>query len=126
MFWRELSDANPNALVLLSVRDSAEVWWQSVDATILRIARMALASDWNEGRDLLDLLERFTVTTQWDDRDTLMEAYERHNADVRRYIPRHRFLEWNATEGYEPICQALNLPVPDAPFPWTNKRSDWG
>ena len=29
MFWRELSDAYPAALVLLSVRDRAESWWQS-------------------------------------------------------------------------------------------------
>src|SRR5262245_26980503 len=26
-FWRELSAANPDALVLLSVRDSAETWY---------------------------------------------------------------------------------------------------
>lgn len=45
MFWRELSEANPEALVLLSVRDSAETWWQSVDATILPVARKALAPD---------------------------------------------------------------------------------
>ncbi len=30
MFWRELSDAYPDAIVLLSVRDSAETWWHSV------------------------------------------------------------------------------------------------
>lgn len=29
MFWRELSEANPDALVLLSMRDTAEVWWQT-------------------------------------------------------------------------------------------------
>ena len=59
MFWRELSAANPDALVLLSVRDNAEAWWRSAEATILPVARMALAPDWNEGRDLLSLLERF-------------------------------------------------------------------
>ena len=31
MFWRELHAANPDALVLLFVRDPAEVWWQSVN-----------------------------------------------------------------------------------------------
>src|SRR5262245_11821865 len=28
LFWRELSAVNPGALVLLSVRDSAELWWR--------------------------------------------------------------------------------------------------
>ena len=36
MFWHELSQANPDSLVLLSVRGTPETWWQSVDATILR------------------------------------------------------------------------------------------
>lgn len=126
MFWRELSEAYPDALVLLSVRDSAETWWQSANATILPVARMALAPDWNEGRGLVDLLERFTGSKHWDDQATLMAAYERHNAAVRHIVPSHRLLEWRATEGWAPICRALDLPVPALPFPWTNRREDWG
>ena len=125
-FWRELSEAYPDALVLLSVRDTAETWWQSANETILPVARKALAPDWNEGRNLLDLLERFTGTEQWDDPAMLMAAYERHNAEVRQTVPPNRLLEWRATEGWGPICHALGLPVPDFPFPWTNRRSDWG
>jgi hypothetical protein len=125
MFWRELSEANPDALVLLSVRDTAERWWQSVNETILLPARRALASDWNGGRGLLTLLERFTGTEQWDDPEILMAAYERHNDEVRKTVPHHRLLEWRASEGWTPICRALGVPVPDLPFPWTNRRSDW-
>jgi hypothetical protein len=125
MFWRELSEANPEALVLLSVRDSAETWWQSVDATILPVARQALAPDWNQGRGLLDLLERFTETQHWDNPETMMAAYERHNAEVRRTAPTDNLLEWHATQGWEPICRALGIPVPDMPFPWNNQRSKW-
>ena len=125
MFWRELSEANPNALVLLSLRDSAETWWQSANATILPYARMALAPDWNQGRGLVALLERFTGNMQWDDPATLIAAYERHNADVRKTIPARRLLEWHASEGWAPICRELGLSVPDSPFPWTNRRSEW-
>jgi hypothetical protein len=126
MFWQELSQAYPHALVLLSLRDSAETWWQSANATILPVARSALAPGWNEGRGLLDLLERFTGSKAWDDPATLQAAYERHNAAVRATIPPHRLLEWHAREGWEPICRALAVPVPDQPFPWTNRREDWG
>src|SRR5258706_16209712 len=125
MFWRELSAANPAAPVLLSVRDTAEMWWRSADATILPYARMALAPDWSGGRGLLALLERFTGTTRWDDPATLMAAYERHNAEVREAIPRERLLEWRAAEGWAPICRALGAPPPAVPFPGTNRRSDW-
>lgn len=118
IFWRELSAANPDALVLLSVRDDPEVWLESLSKFILPHARMSQAPDWSEGLGLLRLFERFTGTSDWDDPDVLKAAYERHNAAVRASIPADRLLEWRATEGWVPICAVLNLPVPDLPFPW--------
>ncbi len=125
-FWREVSTASPEAVVLLSVRESAEIWWQSMNATVLPEARRARAPDWGESRDLLTLLERFTQSAQWDDPALLQAAYERHNAAVRSHVPGHRLVEWRAAEGWEPLCRALSVPLPEVPFPWVNKRSDWG
>jgi hypothetical protein len=125
MFWRALSEANPGALLLLSVRDTPETWWQSMNRTILPIARRALEPGWSEGNGLLDLLERFAGTKKWDDPATLTAAYERHNTEVRKSAPPGRLLVWRASEGWEPICRALGLPVPEEPFPWTNRREEW-
>lgn len=125
-FYRDLSAAYPDALVILSTRDSAQTWWESCNATFLPYARMALAEDWTGGTGLTDLLERLTGTKHWDDAETLMAAYERHNAEVRKAIPAYRLLDWRATDGWEPICRALRLPVPETPFPWTNRRENWG
>jgi hypothetical protein len=99
MFWRELAETWPDAPVLLSVRDSARTWYESVAATILPYARLPLAPDWKEGRDLLDLFERF-AGKRWDDPATLMAAYERHNAEVRRAVPRARLVEWRGEDGW--------------------------
>jgi Sulfotransferase domain len=121
MFWHELSEANPDALVLLSLRDSAEAWWKSADESILPYARMALAPDWREGRDFLSLLERFTGSKEWDDSALLQAAYEKHNETVRQAVPPHRLLEWRVADGWSPLCGALGFPVPDVPFPWKNK-----
>lgn len=126
MFWRELSAANPDAKVLLSLRDSPETWWHSLDQTILPYARMSTAPDWAEGCGLTDLLERFTGAPKWDDPALLMAAYERHNSIVKQAIPPGRLIEWHAGDGWGPICQRLGLPVPDIPFPWVNQRSEWG
>jgi hypothetical protein len=57
--------------VLLSVRDTAEVWCRSADPSILPFVRKALAADWNQGRGFLTLLERFTGTERWDDPVTI-------------------------------------------------------
>jgi hypothetical protein len=124
-FWHDLSLAYPDALVLLSVRSSAEVWWQSAEATILPVARESLAPNWSGGRDFLTLLEEFAGTSHWDEPAALMKAYERHNDSVRATISPERLLEWQVEEGWAPICHALGLPVPDQPFPWANRRGDW-
>ncbi len=125
LFWRELLGAAPDAVVVLSTRASARAWWESVDATILPYARMAAAPDWHRGRGLPALLERFTGTTAWDDADTLMAAYERHNQAVRDEVPPDRLVQWRAEEGWLPLCAALGAAVPDEPFPWTNRREEW-
>lgn len=126
LFWSELSEAYPDALIVLSVRDSAETWWESASQTFLPYARMAREPDWSEGRGLVELLERFAGTADWDDSGTLMSAYERHNARVRASAPAGLFLEWRPADGWGPICDALGTPVPTRPFPWVNRREDWG
>ena len=125
-FWHELSMVYPDAPVLLSYRDSAETWLASAEATILPHGRMAQAPDWTEKRGLAQLFARFAGTTDWDDRATLLAAYDRHYAAVRAAIPAHRLIEWPTGAGWEPLCAALGLPVPAEPFPWSNRREDWG
>lgn len=122
MFWRELSEANPEALVLLSVRETPETWWRSFDEMVLQYTRLSLAPDWTEGKGLLNLMERFTGTPEWDDADKLKALYLEHNAKVRRTIQQSRLLEWRPEEGWTRICRALGLPVPAIPFPRIDGR----
>lgn len=125
LFWRELSTVYPDALILLSERESAETWWHSADATILPYARLSLAPGWDGGHGFRALLERFTGTPDWNDPATLMAAYERHNAEVRRTAPPDHLLAWRAEDGWAPLCRALGVSVPNEPFPWTNRRDEW-
>ena len=53
-----------------------------------------------------------------------MAAFERHNADVRASVPGDRLLEWRPGDGWAPICAALDLPVPDEPFPHVNSTAN--
>jgi hypothetical protein len=125
-FWRELSEVYPDALVLLSVRDSAKMWWESANATFLPYARLGLAPDWPHGQGLQTLLAQFAGTEDWNDTAVLQAAYQKHNEAVRQTIPPHRLLEWQVGDGWAPICQALGMAVPERPFPWVNRRSEWG
>ncbi len=119
LFWRELGAQYPDALVLLSTRDSAEIWRQSANQTIL-----PFAPDWKDGHHFLDQMERFIGTKDWNDPAMLMSAYEWHNAEVRATIAPDRLLEWRAADDWEPICRALRVAVSAEPFPWASRRSE--
>jgi hypothetical protein len=122
-FWPEIARAFPDALVLLSVRD-ADSWWQSADQTIFRGIQVAeeRAPEW-----YAMVRELFTRRFVWppDDETAAKAAFERHNARVRARVPPERLLEWRAGDGWEPLCERLDVPVPDEPFPRVNTREDF-
>jgi hypothetical protein len=124
-YWPELWAANPGAIVLLSSRASAETWWGSFEATILQTLTMelppeALAMGMEKHRAMVvDLFER-RFTPDWREREGAMAAYERHNARVRSEVPAERLVDWQPGDGWEPICAALGVAVPDEPFPHKN------
>jgi hypothetical protein len=127
-FWRELAATNPDALILLSTRDSPERWWASMQATIVpAVKSRAVSPDPALERHGLMVRELFqrTFSARWDEPAEAMAAYERHNDEVRRVADPARLLEWRPGDGWEPICGALGLPVPDAPFPHENTTADF-
>ena len=127
-FWRELADANPDAVVLLSTRSSSDAWWKSANNTIFNITDLPDATD-----DLvfpaqkamaLDMFsERFTA--DYKDETAAKAAYEAHNADVRASVPADRLIDYRAGDGWEPICERLGLPVPSEPFPHLNTTDEF-
>jgi hypothetical protein len=59
------------------------------------------------------------------DRESSIAVMRANTERAMREVPRNRLLVWNASEGWEPICKALNLTVPRTPFPRSNTRADW-
>lgn len=121
--WRELAAANPDALVLLSVRDP-EAWYKSASNTIfMGISQQVEALDPWMATVRRALGERFSDA--FDDPQKMMDAMVRHNDAVRAEVPPSRLLEWEVTQGWDPICERLGLPVPAEPFPVTNSTKDF-
>ncbi len=122
-FWRELSAANPDALVVLSARDP-EAWYRSASNTIFNVFQSPPPGleEWFGTTVPRMFGERFC--DELDNPTAMMDAFERHNADVRAGIPAERLLEWTASDGWEPLCQRLGTKVPDEPFPLTNTTAD--
>ena len=117
-FWSELSAVYPDALLILSIRD-AESWWQSASSTIFPSIQKT-EGPW---RDMINTLfeQRFTLDTT--NRSACIAAFDRHNEQVRNAGFGPRLLEWQAGDGWEPLCRALNLEVPAEPFPHVNSTA---
>lgn len=127
-FWRELAVANPGAIVLLSTRESAEVWWKSFDATIAAgLAKPVPADrpDWAVRRQMVVEMLDVTFASGWREREAAVAAYEAHNAAVRAAVPAERLVEWQPSDGWTPLCAALDVPVPTEPFPRSNSTEEF-
>jgi hypothetical protein len=122
-FWRELAELYPSAKVLLSVRDPDQ-WFESTQATIFDDASSTTLN--------ASPLREFFEKTVWrdlgdriHDRTFMVELFRRHNAEVQRTIPPERLLVYNVTQGWEPLCRFLDVPIPDDPFPRANTRVEY-
>ena len=123
-FWRELSEAYPESLIVVSDRDPDD-WWQSVQATIFRPENEERMNDmeaWGAMiRAVLD--SRFTLDIA--NKESCLAAYAKHYEEVRRDAPKSRTIEWRAVDGWTPLCDALGVPIPDEPFPKANTREEF-
>ncbi|MGE4426937.1 MAG: sulfotransferase family protein [Solirubrobacteraceae bacterium] len=129
-FYRELMEAFPDAVVLLSVRPG-EAWAKSIRQTIwgmfyddklsrhMTAAREAIDPEWREWMETLR--GWWTATGLFDGPEStdeqMIAGMERWNEEVKRTVPADRLLVWSPQDGWEPICNALGVPVPDEPFP---------
>jgi hypothetical protein len=122
-FWRELSAAYPDAVVLLSVRDP-EGWYRSASNTIF-LTFDQMPPEVAPWLDAVRRLMRDRFSDRFDDPTAMMDAFVRHNDAVRSEVPANRLLEWAPGDGWGPICERLGLPVPAEPFPVTNTTGEF-
>jgi hypothetical protein len=124
-FWRELIAAYPEAKVVLSRRDPQR-WYESYQETIYKALGERLGgdmADWSEMVQAVIVERDFGGNPH--DRDHLVAAFERHNAEVIASVPADRLLVYEAAHGWGPLCAFLGIAVPDEPFPHVNDRATW-
>lgn len=135
-FYRQLLQSNPDAKVLLSVRDP-ERWEPSFRETIvdmchgeslIRLLSSARAHVDPEWKRYLQFVDRMF----WGEQGTfaaghtpaaLIDAFVAHNEEVKRVVPAERLLVWEVNDGWEPLCDFLGVDVPAEPLPHANDRA---
>lgn len=123
--WPELAKAYPSAKILLSTR-SSESWWESMNNTTLNSFRTGEFKQIDPKLHdfFLDKLKEMFCEDLYDEYK-MKQAYENHNQKVRETVPADRLIEWKLGDGWEPLCNALNLPIPKEDFPNTNSTKEY-
>jgi len=125
-FYRELHAEFPEARFVLTHR-GPEKWADSFGGTIYKL----LSEQDNappEMRSWLEMASGVVGKTGFApglDYDGLLGAFRGHREAVRRTIPSNQMLEFDVKEGWEPLCEFLDMPIPDEPFPRSNHREEF-
>jgi hypothetical protein len=136
--YKALAEIYPDAKVLLSVR-TGESWARSMQETIFGMlfgggllehitsAHMdvdpryklfiELCQDmWMHGGIEGGLIPNGSAATT----EQLAAAHDRYTEEVIAAIPAERLLVWKPADGWEPLCEFLELPVPSEEIPHVN------
>ncbi|MCJ1415609.1 hypothetical protein MMC32_001941 [Xylographa parallela] len=129
-FARELVAAYPDAKVILTTR-SVDGWYRSMLATVYA----AHVDPWRKLQSLWDakaasmwaLRKKYHEHLWWNDFPRYGKRFfQEHNDLVRSLVPSDRLLEYEVSEGWEPLCAFLGKEVPAGKvFPWINKTDDF-
>jgi hypothetical protein len=127
-YWRQLIRHYPRARVVLSVRDPGE-WYDSVQATVLPFV-LARGKHPAPHVNAIAEMAHQTVDVQvfdgrLSDREHAIRVFNRHIAEVQAAVPADRLLTYDLRDGWEPLCEFLDVDVPAIPLPKTNSSKEF-
>lgn len=128
-FFDRLYPLCPNAKVILTIRDPDD-WFNSVSKTIhewpgvdskwpqqvLRARKMArtVVRDGELGGE--GLVER---------REELIQKFVNHIEHIKKVVKPENLLIMELGDGWEKLCKFLGKPIPQIPYPHSNKRDNF-
>jgi hypothetical protein len=137
-FYRELAETYPDAKVVLGTRDG-ESWANSMRETIwgvlygdvlmrhLSDARAKVDPKWGDYIAMMKGMWRRSglLNAEETTDEQMRSGIENYQQEVQEAVPADRLLVWSVSDGWEPLCEFLEVPVPDAPFPRVNDATEF-
>ncbi|MBS1518083.1 MAG: sulfotransferase family protein [Bacteroidetes bacterium] len=138
-YFENLAEYYPDAKLIHTYRNPDE-WYDSAVETIFmaknlspgKILKFGLRFPFSK-----EVRRRFRVFTynrmlmdrefgkDLTDKKKVIERFKRHTDNVIKKIHPDRLLIFKASEGWDPLCRFLNVPVPDVEFPLSNDRKEF-
>jgi hypothetical protein len=139
-FYKELLELYPDAKVLHSVRDPPK-WEKSMRQTVWAVfhghsllhhlsdaracvdpgwagyQRLMMGLLWNEGTG--------TLSSGHETAAGMIAAADAFTAEIVSFVPADQLLVYDVTEGWEPLCEFLEVKVPEEPMPRVNDGEEF-
>ncbi|MBK8502613.1 MAG: sulfotransferase family protein [Saprospiraceae bacterium] len=133
IYYREFFQQYPNAKVILTVRDQ-DAWYTSASKTIFRkipapillllkffgIFSKRAAMSVQSIKYAAEIVHQRFFLGRINDPNATKKIYRDWNEEVKRTIPTDKLLVFEVKDGWKPLCEFLNVPVPNIPFPRSN------
>lgn len=129
IFATQLIEAYPEAKVILVIRDF-DTWYGSIETAVriywsfpsqLAFNYLGQFFDPFFGQAIKKIMTGFleyTSISTFPRKARIL--YDQHHCRIRQRVPPSQLLEYRMGEGWEPICDFLEKPLPNVPFPKLN------
>jgi len=135
-WYKQLMEIYPDAKVLLTVRDPERGFasmsvLHTIIGTLIQqpyagvMTAMGLGHSTKFSREVLmapnapGILGRLN-RAMLAGKEEAIEVFNSHVAELKAHVPSDRLLVFDVRDGWAPLCEFLNRPVPDIPFPNVN------
>ena len=128
-YWRELTETYPQAKVILTIRDP-EDWFRSFSNTIQPVMNRDVLPDAPEDahvhrQTIRKIILEDTFQGRDHDKTYAIGAFMQRAEEVAQTIPADKLLVYEITQGWEPLCDFLEVPIPAEPFPHKNTTEEF-
>ena len=132
LWYEEIHKTFPDVKVILSVRDSEEVWvksWVQHNDLYLNLGFLQYIIFWYIAPYLVGgfdaILAREIDVAAYGSlcsESTVLfkKKYREHNERVQAVIPKEKLLMYNVKQGWKPLCEFLGCEIPEREFPREN------
>ena len=128
-------DYYPDAKVILTIRD-ADSWiksWNVLNNQILKSFTFKFLAKIPRTSFKLqkDIHNKMILGTDGAFQGAIsdkerMKRFDEWNQSVIDYVPKERLLVYEVKDGWAPLCEFLDAPIPDMPFFYKNKTKNMG
>jgi len=140
LYYKTLMEKYPDAKVILSTRPF-DGWHLSINSTLRKAAYPSLSLTFKivskaifnpvifKSKKCVDMVKHTffedAFFRNFDDLESTRKIFDQHHEDVIKNVPKENLLIYNLGEGWDPLCEFLEVKKPDAAYPHLNRKEDF-